>query len=192
MATHYKDTLDFEVLSGGMVITEKAKHIRLTAPYIQQAYKLVEKTTGIKFGQDYLWHINNPDLSDWHPSSEKPAIALCILKNYYPTRQIEVATDLQYALHFEGRDLDDDEAYLHLLEKYSIQPETFYTKLKSEDYKEMAYHEFELCRKLNVTAFPVLLIQLTENKFHLIARGYTSFEDLTLRIDDVLKDFDTL
>lgn len=148
----------------------------------------MEETTGVKFGPDYLWHINNPDLSDWHPSSEKPAIALCIFKEYYPNRQIEFATDLQYALHYEGRDLDDGEAYRHLLEKYSIQPETFYAKLNSDEYKEMAYHEFDLCTKLKVTAFPVVLIQLSENKFNLIARGYTPYEEFKPRIDEVLED----
>ncbi|MBC7688632.1 MAG: DsbA family protein [Aquabacterium sp.] len=184
----YKDRFGFEVLSGGMIISEKAKHISVTAGYIQQAYKVVEEHTGIKFGADYLWHINNPDQSDWYPSSEKPAIALCIFKEFYPERQVEFAADLQYALHFEGRDLGDDEAYQHLLEKYSIQAETFFTKLKSEEYKEMAYYEFALCKQLQVTGYPAVLIQLSETKFHLLARGYTSYAELKTRIDDLLKE----
>ena len=188
IAEDYKEQFDFEVLSGGMIISEEAKHIGVTAGYIQQAYKGVEEYTGIKFGADYLWHINHPDLSDWYPNSEKPAIALCIFKEFYPDRQIEFAADLQYALHFEGRDLCDDEAYLHLLEKYSIQSETFYTKLKSDEYKEKAYYEFALCKQLQVTGYPAILMQLSDTKFHLLARGYTSYEELKQRIDDVLKE----
>ncbi|MBC7889934.1 MAG: DsbA family protein [Ferruginibacter sp.] len=184
----YKDQLEFEVLSGGMIISEKARHISVTAGYIQQAYKVVEEHTGIKFGADYLWHINNPDGSDWYPSSEKPAIALCIFKEFYPERQIEFAADLQYALHFEGRDLCDDEAYRHLLEKYSIQEETFYTKLKNEEYKDRAYYEFALCKQLQVTGYPAVLMQLSETKFHLLSRGYTAYEELKDRIDEVLKE----
>ena len=184
----YKNIFDFEVLSGGMIITEEEKHIGVTADYIKKSYPLVEETTGVKFGSDYLWHINNPDLSDWHPSSEKAAIALSIFKEFYPERQIEFATDLQYALHFEGRDLCDDEAYRNLLEKYSIQPETFFTKLKSEAYKEMAFYEFALCKQLQVEAFPALLIQVNDTKFHLLSRGYTSYEDLQFRIEDILKE----
>ena len=187
IAEDYREQFEMEVISGGMIITDAPKHIGVTAGYIQQAYKVVEEHTGIKFGPDYLWHINNPDLSDWEPSSEKPAIALCIFKEFYPERQIEFAADLQYALHFEGRDLCDDAAYLHLLEKYSIQPETFYTKLKSEEYKEMAYYEFALCKQLQVTGYPAVLVQLTESKFHLLARGYTAYEDLKDRLDEVLK-----
>jgi putative protein-disulfide isomerase len=188
IAETYKDDFEFEVLSGGMIISEKAKHISVTAGYIQQAYKVVEDHTGIQFGTDYLWHINNPDLSDWYPDSEKPAIALCIFKEYYPDRQVAFAADLQYALHFEGRDLCDDEAYRHLLEKYSIQPEPFYTKLKSEEYKERAYYEFALCKQLQVTGYPAVLIQVGDTKFHLLARGYTAYEELNERIQQVLKE----
>ncbi len=184
----YKNKFEFEVLSGGMIITEEARHISVTAGYIQQAYKVVEETTGIKFGRDYLWHINHPDLSDWYPSSEKPAIALCIFKEFYPERQIEFAADLQYALHYEGRDLCDDEAYRQLLEKYSIQPEIFYSKLKSEEYKEMAYYEFALCKQLQVTGYPAVLLQVNETKFHLLSRGYTSYEELKKRIEEVLDE----
>jgi putative protein-disulfide isomerase len=182
----FKGQLEFEVFSGGMILASEAKHISVTAGYIQQAYKGVEEYTGIQFGADYLWHINHPELSDWYPNSEKPAIALCIFKEFYPERQIEFAADLQYALHFEGRDLCDDEAYRHLLEKYSIQPETFYTKLKSEAYKEKAYYEFALCKQLQVTGYPAVLIQVADTKFHLLARGYTSFEELKERIELVL------
>ncbi|MEJ7586018.1 MAG: DsbA family protein [Ferruginibacter sp.] len=184
----FKGHFECEVLSGGMIISEKAKHIGVTAPYIQQAYKVVEEYTGIKFGADYLWHINNPDMSDWHPSSEKPAIALCIFKEFYPERQVEFAADLQYALHFEGRDLCDDEAYTHLLEKYSIQPETFYSKLKSDEYIEMAHYEFALCKQLKVTGYPAVLMQLSETKFHLLARGYTGYEELKERIESVMSE----
>jgi hypothetical protein len=97
-------------------------------------------SSAIKFGEDFLWHINNPEQSDWYMNSEKPAIALSVFKSYYPFRQLEFATDLQYALNYEGRDLDDDEAYRHLLDKYSIVPEAFYAKLQDPEFKEQAYY----------------------------------------------------
>lgn len=184
----FKDQFEVEVLSGGMMVDEQIVPIDKIAPYIQSAYKRVEELTGIKFGEDFLWHINNPGESDWIMNSEKPAIALCIFKDYYPARQLEFASDLQYALNYEGRDLDDNEAYRHLLEKYSIQPEVFYERLASEEYKERAYYEFALCKQLQVTGFPAVLMQLNESKFYLLARGYTSFEDLQERIENVLKE----
>jgi putative protein-disulfide isomerase len=181
-------SLQVEVLSGGMILSDDPVPIAATAAYILKAYPTVEELTGIKFGPDYLWHINHPDLSDWFPNSEKPAIALCIFKEFYPERQVEFAGDLQYALHFEGRDLTDDEAYRHLLEKYSIQPEIFYSKLASEEYKEQAYYEFQLCKQLQVTGYPCVLLQNSETKFTLLARGFTDYETLSDRLEAALRE----
>jgi len=183
----YKNTFAFEVLSGGMILPEEPVSIGATAKYIEGAYKRIEEITGIKFGEDYLWHVRHPDVSDWFPDSEKPAIALCVFKEYYPGKQVSFAADLQYALHFEGRDLTDDEAYRLLLDKYNIPAEEFYEKLADEEYKEQAHYEFALCKQLNVTGFPAVFIQLTDTKFYLVAEGFTDFETLDLRIENVLK-----
>lgn len=188
IAEHFNSRLDIEVFSGGMMIQENVAPIEKIGPYIQGAYKRVEELTGITFGPDFLWHINNPQLSDWVMNSEKPAIALCILKEYLPQRQLDFAGDLQYALNYEGRDLDDDEAYRHLLEKYGIDATVFYEKLHSDTYKEQAYYEFALCKQLQVTAFPAVLMQTGESKFYLLARGYTDYETMKERINNVLKE----
>jgi len=184
----YKDRLFFEVLSGGMIPAENARPISAMASFIESAYPRVEELTGIKFGEDFLWHIRNPDKSDWFPSSEKPAIALCIFKELYPEQQVPFAADLQYALNFEGRDLTDDEAYRHLLEKYKIDAGDFYKKLNSEEYKEKAYYEFNLCKQLQVTGFPAVFLQVADTKFYLVARGYTSYADVKARLDNILAE----
>ncbi len=184
----FKDTVETEVLSGGMIVTDKPVHISATAGYIQKAYKNVEELTGAKFGSDYLWHIFNFEDSDWYPHSEKPAIAMCIFKDFYPDRSIEFANDLQYALHDEGRDLTDDEAYRHLLDKYSIRPEIFYERLKSEEYKEKAWYEFSLVKQLKVTGYPAVFLQTGELKFHLLANGYTDYETLKTRLTNALQE----
>lgn len=183
----YRGKLDFEVLSGGMILPATPRHISATASYIQKWYPQVEKLTGAKFGEDYLWHIRNPDLSDWFPNSEKPAVALCVFKDYYPDLAVQFAADLQYSLHFEGRDLCDNEAYRHLLEKYNIPAEAFYEKLKSNEYKERAYHEFDLCRQLKVQGFPALFLQTNENKIYALANGYTEYAVIQQRLESILQ-----
>ena len=188
ISVEYASRLQFEVLSGGMILPEQPRHIGTMAGYIQKAYKTVEEYTGIKFGPDFLWHIFNPDKSDWFLNSEKPAIALCIFKEYYPARQVEFASDLQYALNFEGRDLCDNEAYRHLLEKYQLPAEDFYSKLSSETYKDKAHYEFAICKQLQVTGFPAVFLQVSESKVYLVARGYTPYETLTERMENVLKE----
>ena len=182
----YNTTLSVEVLSGGMVINATPKPISLTADYIKNAYGNVQTATGCTFGADYLWHINNPHKSDWYPSSEKPAIAMSVFKDIYPTMQLQFANDLLYALHYDGRDLCDDESYRHLLVKYNIDATTFYQKIKEKTYKDAAYAEFKVCQQLGVKGFPTLYLQLPNNAIHAITNGYTSFTIIKERIDLLL------
>lgn len=191
LESQYSGQLMFEVLSGGMILNENPKPISVMAGYIKDAYKVVEEHTGIKFGADFLWHIFHPEDSDWFPDSEKPAIAMCIFKELHPEKQVQFAADLQFALHGEGRDLCDDEAYRGLLEKYDIEAEGFYKQLHSEAYKEKAYYEFALVKQLQVTGFPAVLLQHSESKFYLLARGYTPYESLEERLKNILNEIAT-
>jgi putative protein-disulfide isomerase len=174
--------LPVEVLSGGMILPEKPVPISATASYIRAALPRVEATTGVQFGSDYRWHIEQPELSDWFPHSEKPAIALAVFRSIHPHRQLEWAADLQFSLFWEGRDLTDDEAYRHLLEKYALADEVFYEKLHNPYYRQLAYEDFATCKKLQVTGYPCVLLQHSEVSFSLLARGFTDAATLQARL----------
>jgi putative protein-disulfide isomerase len=188
IAREFRDRMDTETLSGGMIPESPRQPIATIAPYIQGAYKNVEELTGIRFGEDFLWHINNPDRSDWFLDSEIPARAMCVFKDYHPDETIAFAGDLQHALHVEGRDLTDDEAYRHLLDRWGIPAKEFYTKLHDPAYADKARYEFNLCRQLQVNGFPAVLLQTGDLKFYLLSKGYTDHDTLKARLDKVLEE----
>jgi putative protein-disulfide isomerase len=111
-----------------------------------------------------------------------------VFKEYHPDKQVAFAADLQYALQYEGRDLCDDEAYRHLLEKYAIPVNEFYSLLKDPAYKEKAYQEFAICARLKVTGFPAVLLQVNESKFIMLSSGYTALDELRQRINSALQE----
>ena len=185
---NHKDKFEFETISGGMIPIESTQHIGGIASYIKDAYKTVENMTGVTFGPDYLWHINHPDESDWFPNSEMAAIAMAIFREVHPEQTVAFASDLQYALHFEGRDLTDKEAYRHLVEKYQLNEEDFYSKLASSDYKEKAYYDFALIQQLRVNGFPSVFLQLEESKLYMIARGFSDLVSVENRINKILAE----
>ena len=78
---------------------DNAQPIEAMAQYISEAYKNVENLTGIKFGEDYLWHMFNPEKSDWVLNSEKPAVALSILKELHPDKAIQIASASSICTH---------------------------------------------------------------------------------------------
>lgn len=187
IAENYKNQLFIEVLSGGMVLPDMPQPIAQIASAIKENYSNVEEYSGVKFGKDFLWHINHPEESDWFPNSLKPAIALSIIKEFNREMGLDFAVDIQYALNFEGRDLTDDEAYRHLLPKYGINEEQFYKSLHSDLFLEKAQYDFALVKQLQVTSYPALLLQESASKFHLLAKGYTDFETLNVRLQNALK-----
>lgn len=188
LAEEYRGQLAFDVLSGGMILPETPQHFGAMAKFIQGGYKRVESLTGTRFGEDFLWHVFNPDKTDWYPSSEMPAIVLSILKEYHPDQAVQIASDLQYALNFEGRDLTDKEAYRHLLPRYKVPEEEFYARLESEAYKEKAYYDFALVKQLQVSGFPCVLVQVSDTRFYLLAQGYTDYDTLKQRLENVLAE----
>ncbi|MFN5375767.1 MAG: DsbA family protein [Chitinophagaceae bacterium] len=184
----HKENIDFETLSGGMIPVEATQHIGAIASYIKDAYKTVENASGVKFGKDYLWHINHPEESDWYPNSEMASIAMAVFRDIHPELTVPFASDLQHALHYEGRDLTDKEAYRHLVERYQLDEEDFYKKLSSEEYKEKAYYDFTLTKQLRVNGFPTVFLQLEENKLYMIARGFSDFDSVENRINNIFAE----
>lgn len=182
----FKHQLNIEVLSGGMILPEKPVHVSVMSNYILENYTQVESMSGVSFGEDYLWHMRHPELSDWFPSSEKAAMALLVFREYQPEHQVSFIADLQRALFVEGRDLTDDEAYKHLIHQYALDETIFYEKIHSKEYKEKAQEEFALCRQLQATGFPQLMLQISEKKIYLISRGYEDYASVSLKINQVL------
>ncbi|MET0243469.1 MAG: DsbA family protein, partial [Flavitalea sp.] len=121
------------------------------------------------------------------PDSLKPAIALSIFKEIYPGQQVVFAGELQYALFGEGRDLCDNEAYRHLLEKYQLEPDKFFEQLKSKEFIEKAEYEFSVVKHLQVTGYPALFYQESQSKFHLLAQGYTEYDVIYERIENLFQ-----
>jgi putative protein-disulfide isomerase len=182
----YKDELQFEVLSGGMIPLDSAASIEKIAEVFKTTYPQVEALTGVQFGDDFLWHINHPEDSDWFLHSEGAGIAMAIFREYYPDLQVPFSADLQHALYAEGRDLTDKEAYRHLLFKYDIPADEFYIKMANPEYKEKAHYDVALVKQLQVTAFPQVLLQTEDLKFYLLSRGYCDYETLKGRIEKVM------
>jgi putative protein-disulfide isomerase len=113
---------------------------------------------------------------------------MCVFREYHPDLCVPFASDLQYALHYEGRDLTDDEAYRHLLEKYRIPEAEFYQKLRDPAYKAKAYEEFALVQQLRVTGFPTVFLQVSDRKFYLLSQGYADYPTLKNNLDKTLSE----
>jgi putative protein-disulfide isomerase len=181
----YNSQFDFEVISGGMITGNRVGPIGVIAPYIKNAYKTVEETTGIKFGEGYLRNVEEGKMI---LDSEKPAIALAVFRSYVPDKAVLFAHDMQNAINFDGADPNHNDMYRYIAVNHGIDPDEVQHKLLEDTFKEKAYYDFAMAKQLGVTGYPAAFLQVSEQNLYMIARGYTDLDTMETRINNVLHE----
>ena len=179
----YKDRLDFEVISGGMVTGNRIGPIGQVAPYIKNAYKDVERATGTQFGKAFITGTLEKGTAQF--SSIEPAWAIATVRNHNPANALGFAHDVQHAIYFDGVGPTDLEALALYAEKYGLNKAAFLQQVHSPQIKEQALKEFRTSDSLKVTGFPTLFI-LKNGKLTKLVEGYLPLEELEKRITQVL------
>lgn len=182
--SEYKDKIDFEIISGGMVIGEREGLIGDFADYILKALPRLEELTGVKFGEPYLSQLRNKSL---YQSSLKPSIAVEVFKSFNQKDAIVFASSVQKAHYIDGKDLGDEQVYLDLIRPYSIDPEEYLKRLTSDDYRLETTTLFKMIQEWGITGFPAVIL-VKNGEFFLIAKGYVDQINLTATIEKILAD----
>ncbi len=184
----YKDSLDFEVISGGMITGDRIGAIGEVAGYISWAYKDVEKATGVKFGSDFLDKTLKEGSAIF--TSIPLSIALSIFKETDTTgNSVLFAAELQKAIYYDGLEPKDLQGYGKIASKFEIDSANFVEKMKEPKYRKLAEADFEKSSTFGVTGFPTIFIEV-EGKYHKIGSGYMPMSQLEsnyLRIKNTIK-----
>ena len=177
----FGEEMEFEILSGGMLLSANHRPASAMYTYIQDAHKRVEEATGVAFGAAFLdGYLQTDDIMD----SEKPSIALTVFKQYQPENAISFAHDMQLALNYDGKSLNDDETYITLAEKYQLPAQEFLAKMKEDDNRYATHEEFNMVQQWGITGFPAVILDNGEQLF-LIARGFTPLEKILEAIKEI-------
>lgn len=186
IAVAFNEVLTIEVLSGGMVIPSQPLPFKETADSLIKATKRVEEISGIHFGKAYYDKLNKADEDNWSPNSLQPSMALSILKEQWPNKALEFAHAIQTCLYAEGKDLTKIETYLPLLNSFQLDESDFVDKMNREEYEDKARYDFALVKQLKVEGFPRVFIQANNQQFYMAAKGYTDYQTLKNRIENIL------
>lgn len=178
----HKDSFDFDVISGGMVVGEREGPVGDFADYILGAYKRVEEYSGIKFGQPYLEQLKTKKL--WS-SSVKPAHAVEAFKEFNTKDIVQFSHAVQKAYFIEGKDLRDENVYKALIKPYNINEADFIQKLNSNEISARTTDWFKTASAWGITGYPAV-IMVHNGKYYAIARGYTDLESLNKNVQSVV------
>jgi putative protein-disulfide isomerase len=185
----YQNKITFDVVSGGMITGARVQPIAVMRGYIRSAYPSVESMTGVKFGKAYFENIL--DGNTYISNSEKPSVALCVIKSLQPKSTVAFAAALQTALYHDGQDLNDDRVYAPLAEAFNLDADQFIHHLNSDAFREKAYAEFRMVKELGVRGFPTLLyLEPTAQegaRLKMLAHGYKNFQLLDSLLTQLLQ-----
>lgn len=171
----YANDFNFEILSGGMVMGSRVGPVGKTAPFIKTAYKTVEKTTGIMFGDAYLADLLGP--GDMIMNSWKPSLALTVFKSSGKSDPFAFASAMQRAVYIDGHGPDEDETYRILARDAGLDPQKFLDAMHSFSVQRQTRDEFERVQRYGVSGFPTILFDFGGDAAHFVS-GYRPFSDL--------------
>jgi putative protein-disulfide isomerase len=181
----YKDRIDFEVISGGLFLGNRAGFVNDVAPHIKSgAYKSVESRTGVEFGEWFLADVFGKGKMTLN--SLPPSIALCIVREKFPDKELEFAEMLLSAVYSGGMNPIVVEEYKNYVVKIGFDFEEFSKKMKDDKYKKMAEDEFEKFRNSQFSGMPTLVLEKDSQQL-LLSNGYLGYNELRDRLELLLE-----
>jgi putative protein-disulfide isomerase len=173
-----------EIISGGMIRGNRIGPIGHLAPYISKAYKEVEQTTGVKFGEVFLEGILNEGSAIFN--SEPPSIALSTYKHLKGADPFKFASDIQYSIYYSGRLPEDVTLYEELAVNHGISSELF--RVTYSGGVKICENDFAQSLSFGVTGYPTLIYSVNGNHYWL-SRGYVGIDELELRFEKLKSRF---
>jgi putative protein-disulfide isomerase len=177
----YKSEMDFEIISGGMVKGESERPIGELAHFLKDAHKRIEDTSGVKFGPRFI------DLMEEGTtvfSSIPGAVALSVFKSFDEEKAISYASDIQYAIYYDGIDPNNEEAYAQLASKYEISVDEFLSRMGQDAYRKDAYDDFSVAQQFGIKGYPSTVL-FAKDEYFLLNRGFTKLENLEKTLKSV-------
>jgi len=179
----YKNNIKFDVISGGMVVGDRIGPLSEKAPYIKEAYKVVEQKMGVKFGDEY---VNKVLAEGTAIQTSIPASKLLVaFKSLNESQSILFAHELQNALYIDGVHPDNMEGLLDKCHTFGVSKADILTISNSEQVEGAMNHDFELSSRLGVTGFPTVFV-IKDNTINVIARGADSYENVSSRLEELV------
>ena len=181
---NFKNEMDFDVISGGMITGDRVGPLSEVADYIGKAYKVVEKTTGVKFGKGFV--DGSLKKGDVIFNSYPPSKALTVFKDLKPEKALQFSKAIQDAIYVEGKDPSDEGVYLDLAIEFGADREDFKILRASPDYDVRTREDFVFANRLGVTGFPAVFLE-NQGKYHIVSRGYTEYGILEERLNHLME-----
>lgn len=182
LAEKYQDTLEVDVLSGGMVTGERVHPIAYMAGYIMKTIPRLEQMTGVRFGEPYIALLQE---GTYQADSLLPGIALTVFRQWLPQKALAFTSAMQTAFYLEARALNAMETYRQLACEFGLDGHAFTEAMQTEENLRATQQEFRGVQQMGVSGFPFLM-HYAHPQVTVLAQGFRPAEELVPIVDQLI------
>lgn len=174
LATEYP----VEVVVGGLRPGPSAQELGdRMAEFLRLHWVEIAERTGQPFDTGFLERRDG-----WLYDTEPAAIAVVAMREHHEEATLDYFTSVQHAFYADGVDVTDFNELAALASKYDVDPTSFIDSLNSEEAKQAAWADFSRARSWGISGFPTLVGQLDDDRLALLARGWSTADEIKTRI----------
>lgn len=188
LAERFKDQLTIRVVPGGLAIDENAQPISEGYDYIGNSLEIIENKTGATFGEPFVQLVDEGSyIFDSLPGCK----AQNTVNRLAPGQSLIFAEALQNTFFREGKNLNNLETFLSLLEDFPIDPAEFEAVFTSDEIEKITRDQFKWVQQNNASAFPALLLEIG-NETGLMSKGFRPYDTLESHLHHLIRNIERM
>lgn len=188
LAERFKDQLNIRVVPGGLAIDENAQPISEGYNYINSSLEIVEKKTGITFGEPFVQLVEQ---GSYYYDSLPGCKAQNVVNRLAPEQSLKFAGAIQKAFFSNGENLNKLDTYLSILEDFPVDQAEFEAVFTSDQIEKITRDQFEWVHQNNASAFPALLLEIG-NDTGLMSKGYRPYDTIESHLHHLIRNIERM
>lgn len=183
LKNEFRDQLDFSMVMGGLRPGGGDLWNDEMKVFLREHWEHVAEASGQPFNFGLF------DLDYFEYDTEPSARAVRVIRDLKPDQELEFYKAVQHAFYVENKDPEEVEFYKPLCEQIDVVFNTFKTLFESDGYKQLVRQDFMYAQQLGVRGFPSVVLQQGD-QYTAISMGYSTFEKMKQRVEELLSHVD--
>lgn len=170
------EKIAYRVLVGGLRPGGGDKWDDSMKGFLRHHWEQVSAASGQPFGYDLM------ELDEFNYDTEPSCRAVVAARPLVREKEMEFFEAIQRKFYVESQDPNEVSFYESICKAFDVDFSEFKTRFESEEAKKETMEEFQLNRSWGVSGYPTVIL-LNNDKLHMIAHGYATFEQMRERTE---------
>jgi putative protein-disulfide isomerase len=170
--------VQWRIECGGLVVGERVRPIAADRDYLVAGFAQVKSASGREPGEQYWSDVVAP--GSWISNSEPACRAVLLVQQLRPEIAMKFSHSLTDALYLHGQTPENPET-LRMVADFGLDPDEFIATWQSPAAIDMTTAAFAHARKLGVTTYPSLFLEV-ESQLQPLLSGFATATEIEAKI----------